>query len=88
MANKKTGVVNNGNVDFFITYIANGNRVKKMPTAIVEELTELAREASHTAITLRIDSYTDFKQSLLILLHDISNHRRHINDLHFPHICN
>jgi hypothetical protein len=49
MANKKVGVINKGNVDFFIGYISSGNRPKKIPGDIVDRLTELADKAGQAA---------------------------------------
>ena len=37
MANKKVGVINNDNLDFFVGYISSGNRPKKIPGDIVEQ---------------------------------------------------
>jgi hypothetical protein len=46
MANKKIGVVNNENSDFFIGYISSG---KNIAVEVIEQLTELADKAGRSA---------------------------------------
>lgn len=55
MANKRIGVVNNDNLDFFTSYISSGNRPKKMPGDIIEHLAVLAQKADNSAYDRQVD---------------------------------
>lgn len=76
MANKKIGVVTNDNVDFFIGYISSSNRLNKISREIVEQLTQLAHEASRTAINRQIDFAIQHDIESAMLIHTWTDDQR------------